>query len=150
MNENASQVSALVTNAIPELLSFLADGRVANNRIRFTGVGGQSFNNFLWMMLDRYESESEGVKIWAHTNDMDLMVGYPPSFTMSVAIADYQSLVEPIVRFLTEKLASYQVVEVLVKTDANPGETAFPAYTGDSESGWSNIKAQTETDTTNL
>lgn len=139
MSDQASQVRSLVETSIPELLSFVADGRVKGNRIRFTGIGGPAFNNFVWMMLDRFESDQDGVKIWAHTNDMDFMVGYPPSFTMSVPVNDWQSLVEPIVAFLNEKLASYTKVEILVQTDVNPGQPAFPAYTGDSEQGWSNI-----------
>lgn len=137
------KVASLIREAIPAIVNAVASGAVASSRIRFTGVGENvsSFNNFVWIMVDTVDGDA-GRKLWAHTNDADFMVGYPPSFSQSVPAAEGALLVEPIIAFLEEKLARFGKVEVLLQTDVPAGAERVPNFVGDSERGFAQLAEQ--------
>lgn len=134
------KVASLVRQAVPAIVNAVVEGAVTGSRIRFTGYGVNvnQFNNFVWIMVDVVESDA-GRKIWAHTNDADFMVGYPPSFSQSVPAQEGASLVEPIIAFLQEKLAHFDKVDVLLETDVPAGAERVPNFVGDSERGFAEL-----------
>lgn len=141
------KVASLVRQAVPAIVNAVAEGAVTSSRIRFTGAGVNvnQFNNFVWIMVDVIDSDS-GRKLWAHTNDADFMVGYPPSFSQSVPAAEGAALVESIIAFLHEKLAHFEKVDVLLETDVPAGAERVPNFVGDSERGFGELAEQRSSD----
>lgn len=137
------KVANLIREAVPAIVNAVVSGAISGSRIRFTGAGENvnQFNNFVWIMVDTVDGDAER-KLWAHTNDADFMVGYPPSFHQSAPLAEGALLVEPIIAFLTEKLAHYTKVDVLLETDVPAGAERVPNFVGDSERGFAQLAEQ--------
>jgi len=88
----------------------------------------------------------EAGKLFARTNDIDLMVGIPPSFHMSVPVEDANTMVEAIKTFLTDKLGTARRVEILLQADANAGEAHIAPQVGNSDDGFLRITEQVSVD----
>lgn len=135
------KISDLVAQAVPAVVNMVAQGNARSARVRFTGEKG--FNSFVWIMVDVL---ADG-KLWAHTNDADLMVGYPPSLTVSKPVSEAQDLINEIVAFLTNEMRNYgDKVDILLQADAQAGQPSVPNYIGDSDCGWDQIHEQSTHD----
>lgn len=99
----------------------------------------------VWIMIERISApagDTTGEEyVWAHTNDADYMVGYPPSLNVSVPLSQADTLEATIMTYLEGELATYGKAEALLQSVALDG-TVNPTYTGDSESGYDNIVQQ--------
>jgi hypothetical protein len=97
MNENTSpRVSEIIRRALPEVFRQTQNADVREARVRFTNEGS-SFNNFVWIMVDRVQLTVEGSDervegIWAHTNDYCFLTGAPHSFSASAPMTDMDSV----------------------------------------------------------
>jgi hypothetical protein len=95
-------------------------------------------------MLDRISAPTGGINkdaggeemIWAHTNDADLMVGYPPNLSISAPISQASELPEQILAFVEQEIAHYGKVEALMQSEPVDRSQHRPNYVGDSESGY--------------
>src|SRR5208282_3109472 len=87
-------------------------------RLRLTGE--KTPYQFVWIMLDRVsatsggtnqdhgsDAETESEVIWAHTNDADFMVGYPPSLCISAPLSRASELQAQIIAFVEKEIANY-------------------------------------------
>ncbi len=144
MSQVNERVSGLFSESIPALVGSVADGKVSSARARFTAPNGPIHHNFWWIQVDKIEGDDKTVKLFARTNDIDLMVGIPPSFHMAVPLDEAASLVPAIVAFLNEKLGRYDRVEILLQADPIRGGEHIPNYEGDSDAGFANIHPQAE------
>lgn len=107
-------------------------------RLRLTGEGHPF--QFVWIMLDRVAApagDTTGEQyIWAHTNDADFMVGYPPSLCISAPFSGAAALQEQIMAFIEKEIAHYGKVEALMQSEPEDRSQHRPNYVGDSESGY--------------
>ncbi len=142
MSQLNEKVATLLRDAVPALVSIVSEGRVRSARIRFTDPNGPTYSNFWWISVDTLKSDGEGTKIFARTNDLDLMVGYPPSFHMAVALENAGEMIDPIVAFLSEKFANAQRIDIWLQADANQGESGIANQVGNSDDGLANITVQ--------
>lgn len=135
-----AKVASLFSASITALTDIVGGGRARSARIRFTDPN-RAFNfNFWWISVSKLDGENGSEPtLWAATNDIDLMVGIPPSFSKSVPVSSSQELVDAAVAFLTEKLGTASRVEILLQADANQGETRIPSHVGNSDDGFENI-----------
>ncbi len=131
------KISDIVSNAVPSVVNLVVQGKARSARVRFTGEKG--FNSFVWIMVDVMQDG----RLWAHTNDADFMVGYPPSLTVSRPASEAQDLVNDIVTFLANEMRNYgDKVDILLQADAADGQPSVPNYIGDSDAGWDQIHEQ--------
>jgi hypothetical protein len=143
-NERATR---LFSASISALVDIVVSGRARSARIRYTDPNGQSFRNFWWISVDQVAgSQNEEPKLFAATNDLDLMCGAPPSFHKSVPLSSASELVDAAVAFLTEKLGTAAKVDILLQADAPMGQPAIPAYVGNSDDGFENLMEQSVPD----
>jgi hypothetical protein len=148
MSETNAKVTSLFSASIAALVDIVVSGRARSARIRFTDPNGPAHSNFWWISVDKIEgAQHEEPKLFAATNDLDLMCGAPPSFHKSVAMSSASELVDAAVAFLTEKLGASARVEILLKADAVQGQPAIATYVGDSDEGFDNLKEQSVIDT---
>lgn len=147
MSETNEKVTSLFSASIAALVDIVNGGRARSARIRFTDPTGPSLSNFWWISVDKIEgAQHEEPKLYAATNDIDLMCGAPPSFHKSVAASSASELVDAAVVFLTEKLGKAARVEILLQADAAAGQPRIPAYVGNSDDGFENLQEQSVTD----
>lgn len=131
------KISDIVRNAVPAVVNMVAQGKARSARVRFTGDKG--FNSFVWIMVDVMPDG----KLWAHTNDADFMVGYPPSLTVSRPASEAQDLINDIVTFLGNEMRNFgDKVDILLQADAADGQPSVPNFVGDSDTGWDQIHEQ--------
>ncbi len=131
------KISDIVRNAVPAVVDMVASGKARSARVRFTGDKG--FNSFVWIMVDVMQDG----KLWAHTNDADFMVGYPPSLTVSRPASEKQDLINDIVAFLGNEMRNFgDKVDILLQADAADGQPSVPNFVGDSDAGWDQIHEQ--------
>lgn len=141
MSQPNRKVANLLRDAVPALVSIVSEGRVRSARIRFTDPNGPTYSNFWWISVDTLKGD-EGTRIFAQTNDIDLMVGIPPSFHKAVALENAGELIDPIVAFLSEKFANAQRIEIWLQADANTGEPSLANQVGNSDDGFASITVQ--------
>jgi len=147
MSESNGKAVSLFNAAVSALVDIVVSGRARSARVRFTDPQGHKYSNFWWIAVDQLAGENGAEpKLYAATNDIDLMVGIPPSFHKSVPVSEASALVEAAVAFLTEKLGSAAKVEILLQADAPAGQPSIPAYVGNSDDGFENITEQTVPD----
>ena len=140
MSETNAKVASLFSASIAALIDIVIGGRARSARIRFTDPNVSAFNNFWWISVDKIDSADGGeAKLWAATNDIDLMVGIPPSFSKCVPVSSGSELVDATVTFLTEKLGAADRVEILLQADAISGANRIPNHVGNSDDGFENI-----------
>lgn len=143
MSETNGKVVSLFSASMQALVDIVAGGRARSARIRFTDPSGPQYSNFWWIAVDKLDGENGGEpKLWASTNDIDLMVGIPPSFHKSVPVSSGSELIEAAVAFLSEKLGKSARVEILLQADAHQGAASIPAYVGNSDDGFDNLSEQ--------
>jgi hypothetical protein len=117
-------VDSLLDVAVSTALDFVASERGSAQ----VCVNGKSFPT--WVSIDRMVRDS-GVSFYAQTNDMDLMVGIPP--TLNVSAADPAELKEAIIAYLKEQFAGVQ--HITVKVFRRPRSGYEPILEGNSEFG---------------
>lgn len=142
MSETNAKVASLFSASITALVDIVAGGRARSAQIRFTDPNCAGINNFWWISVDKLNGDDGEPRLWAATNDIDLMVGIPPSFSMSVPVASSSELVGAVVSFLSEKFRAASRVEILLRADANQGEARIPDHVGNSDDGFENIAEQ--------
>lgn len=146
-----SPVAAFIRTVIEAVVGASGASDVRSARVRFVDPDKQ-YNNFEWIMCDRcaageYDGVQKPERIWAHTNDFDLMAGSPLSFSAVETVENRQALVEQITTYLTERFSRAVRVEIRLETDpaeysrkaraqaGDPENRMFLDYVGDSESG---------------
>lgn len=143
MSEINAKVASLFSASISALIDIVAGGRARSAQIRYTDPNCAGINNFWWISVDKLDGDNGGeAKLWAATNDIDLMVGCPPSFWKSVPVSSSSELADAVVAFLTEKLGTASRVEILLRADANQGDPRIPNHVGNSDDGFENIVEQ--------
>lgn len=139
MSETNAKVASLFSSSITALTDIIAGGRARSARIRFTDPSRAGFN-FWWISVDKLDGDNGSEpKLWAATNDIDLLVGTPPSFWKSVPMSSGAELVDAVVAFLSEKFAGASRVEILLQADAIQGQPRIPNHVGNSDDGFENI-----------
>jgi len=136
--ENARQFARA---AVDDMLCAVTSN-TSSARLRLTGEN--SPYQFVWIMIDRYvptgdtsgEAATQEPQLWAHTNDADFMVGYPPSLSITAPFSEAYDLKEKILAFVDETIANYGKVEALMQSDALDRSEHRPIFVGDSESGY--------------
>jgi hypothetical protein len=147
MSDQNEKAVSLFTASISALVDVVVSGRARSARIRYTDPNGPSLRNFWWISVDKIETaQHEEPKLFAATNDLDLMCGAPPSFHKSVPLSSASELVDATVAFLTEKLGTAAKVDILLQADAPLGQPAIPAYVGNSDDGFENLMEQSVPD----
>ncbi len=149
MTQPASNVVRLVEFAMTTVVDVVARKQARSARVRFTGSGENAslFNNFVWISVDRISGENGSPdKLWASTNDIDLMVPMPPSFHLSVEQSQAGELIGRACQFVIEKMAGYAKVEMFVQAEAQPNSPHLPTLVGDSESGPDGVHEQVSVD----
>jgi hypothetical protein len=140
-NSKYENACAFARTAVRDMLNAVTT-HSSVTRLRLTGE--KHPYQFVWIMLDRVSaptgengttSESGEQYIWAHTNDADFMVGYPPSLCISEPFSRAAELQEQIMAFLEKEIAHYGKVEALMQSEAED-RSHRPNYVGDSESGY--------------
>jgi hypothetical protein len=138
-----------------------SETRVKSARVRFTGNNSHStFGHFVWIMVERGDvhgtlahfTDSQGQAhtvnnplvdpvpgIFARTNDMDFMVGYPPSYLAHTPLEYAGNLIDHIAAFLADDLRNQDSVEMLLQIDGESASSVL-TLTGDSLSGWMNVR----------
>jgi hypothetical protein len=145
MSDTNEKVTGLFRDAIPALVDIVVSGRASSARIRFTDPNGPTYSNFWWIEVDTHVADGQR-KIYARTNDIDLMVGIPPSFHKSVVEGGESELVEAAIAFLTEKLGKAVRVDILLQADAAQGQAGIANHVGNSDDGFAKISEQTGSD----
>lgn len=110
---------AFIAAAVDIAVDFVAAGEHDSARICLQGERSACPT---WILLDKYTSEEAGTRLFARTNDGDLMVGYPP--TLCVARADGSELKGLIGEYLAATLAAEPVVAVKVFREKFRGQTS--------------------------
>lgn len=160
MQENVVSGSGSVAAFIREVIEAVVDvsgfDGVRTARVRFTDPD-KNYNNFEWIMCDRcaageYDGVQKPERVWAHTNDFDLMAGSPLSYSAVDTVENRQALVEEIVAYLTERFSRATRLEIRLETDptdysrkqrAQAGDqdnVMFLDFVGDSESGMGGVR----------
>jgi hypothetical protein len=132
--ENASKFARA---AVVDMLAAVTS-HTSSARLRLTGE--KTPYQFVWIMLDRVSApagDTSGEEyIWAHTNDADFMVGYPPSLSVSAPFSRVSELQAQIIAFVEQEIAHYGKVEGLMQSEPLARSQHRPNYVGDSESGY--------------
>lgn len=152
----SAHVASFIRSVVQAVVGASCASDVATARVRFIDPDKQ-YNNFEWIMCDHFAAgESDGEqkpeRIWAHTNDFDLMACSPLSFSVVHQVGDQEALVEQITAYLLERFSRAVRVEIRLETDptdhsrkqraraGDPVERMFLDYVGDSESGMEGIQ----------
>lgn len=138
MSQTNDKVLRLLGDSLSVVVQSVISGRATSGKIRFTDPNGPMYNNFWWIDVSVFE----GDKLFASTNDIDLMVGLAPSFFMTVPMSDAGDLVRAAVNFLSEKFASAQRLDLLLQGTSPAGQPAIPNCVGNSDDGFDNITEQ--------
>lgn len=153
---SSGHVASFIRSVVQAVVGASCASDVATARVRFIDPDKQ-YNNFEWIMCDHFAAgESDGEqkpeRIWAHTNDFDLMACSPLSFSVVHPVTDHEALVEQITAYLIERFSRAVRVEIRLETDptdhsrkqraraGDPVERMFLDYVGDSESGMEGIQ----------
>jgi len=159
MQEKAVQsghIASFIRSVVEAVVGASCASDVATARVRFIDPDKQ-YNNFEWIMCDHFaaglsDGELKPERIWAHTNDFDLMACSPLSFSVVQPVNGREALVEQITAYLTERFSRASRVEIRLETDPTdysrklrardgaPDNRMFLDYVGDSESGMEGIK----------
>jgi hypothetical protein len=133
-HENACK---FVRAAVKDMLGAVTT-HTSSARLRLTGE--KTPYQFVWLMFDRVSApkgDTTGEQyIWAHTNDADLMVGFPPSLCISMPFSRASELQELVIAFAEQEIAQYGKVEALMQSEAVDRSEHRPNYVGDSGSGY--------------
>ncbi|MBX9691336.1 MAG: hypothetical protein K2Z81_03060 [Cyanobacteria bacterium] len=143
MTQPASNAVRLVEFAVATLVDVVARAEARSASVRFTGRGENvsSFDNFVWISVDRIAGENGAPdKLWACTNDFDAFVR--PSFSLSVEQAQAGELIGRTCEYVIAKMARYSRVDILVQAEAQPNRPQLPTLVGDSESGPDGVHEQ--------
>ena len=152
----SAHVASFIRSVVQAVVGASCASDVATARVRFIDPDKQ-YNNFEWIMCDHFAAgESDGEqkpeRIWAHTNDFDLMACSPLSFSVVHPVTGSEALVEQITAYLLERFSRAVRVEIRLETDptdhsrkqraraGDPVERMFLDYVGDSESGMEGIQ----------
>ncbi|MBX9666484.1 MAG: hypothetical protein K2X93_02650 [Candidatus Obscuribacterales bacterium] len=138
MHQTDDRVLRFLGESLSTVVQSVTSGRAISGKIRFTDPNGPMFNNFWWIEVSNYE----GDKLFAATNDIDLMVSSGPSFWKTVPMSDGRDLVDAAVTFLSEKFATAQHLEILLQGTSPAGQPALPTCVGNSDDGFDNISEQ--------
>jgi hypothetical protein len=119
-----------------------------------------SFAHFVWLLVDRsrvsetsahfasrdgvnrsvsetLEGEEDGLSV--RTNDIDLMVGYPPSYFGHAPVRYTQGFAAHVCEFLADNLHDLAEAELLVQIETENGQVIN--LITDSVSGWDALKS---------
>lgn len=153
---SSGKVASFIRTVVEAVVGAACASDVSTCRVRFTDPDKQ-YNNFEWIMCDHFAAgESDGQhkpeRIWAHTNDFDLMACSPLSFSVVEPVDARDVLIEQIAAYLTERFSRAVRVEIRLECDptdysrksaaraGDPAHQMFLDYVGDSESGMEGIK----------
>ncbi|MBS1999447.1 MAG: hypothetical protein JSS86_24135 [Cyanobacteria bacterium SZAS LIN-2] len=136
-NNKHANACAFLRSAVQDMVAGVTN-HLSSARLRLTGE--KSSYQFVWIMLDRVSAPAGDTTgetyIWAHTNDADFMVGYPPSLCISLPVSCAAELLEQVVAFAEKEITNYGKVEALMQADHIDRSQHLPHYVGDSESGY--------------
>lgn len=152
----SNRIAEFIRTVISAVVEVSGRSDVSTARVRFIDPD-KNYNNFEWIMCDHFAAgEWDGKhlpeRVWAHTNDFDLMAGSPLSFSAVAPVESRQEMIDAIVAYLTSKFSRAVRVEIRLETDpfdysrkqaARRGESSermFLDYVGDSDSGMEGIK----------
>jgi hypothetical protein len=132
--------------AVPPVVRVVLMGNALDCRICVTADKGHDWPTWVTVQTSQVDDGS-GNKVdglFASTNDMDFMVGYPPSYYDSKPLERAEEMIESIVRFLTDKLnaAGATRCEVRLLPTQKSGGMRLPNMEGNSDSGL--LKEQVE------
>jgi len=136
-NNQFENARAFLRSAVQDMVTAVTS-HLSSARLRLTGE--KSSNQFVWIMLDRVSAPAGDTTgedyIWAHTNDADFMVGYPPSLCLSAPMSQAQDLLEQVIAFAEKEISNYGKVDALMQSEHIDRTQQLPSYVGDSESGY--------------
>ena len=143
-NNQFENARSFLRSAVQDMVAAVTS-HLSSARLRLTGE--KSSNQFVWIMLDRVSAPAGDTNgetyIWAHTNDADFMVGYPPSLNLSAPLSQEQAvqdLLEQVIAFAEKEISNYGKVEALMQSDFIDRSRQLPSYVGDSESGYAAVR----------
>lgn len=145
MNAIASpQVQDLVRSGIEAVLNKAHAADVRCSRVRFTGDRGNF--NFVWIMVDRTKVEVAGSDekvdgFWVHTNDYDLLVGTPLSFSQTCLVTETNAVLDAAVAYAISQVGASARVELLLQSDFEGGKHE-DNFVGNSDEGFDAIHPQ--------
>ena len=146
MSRTNPHVETFVTSIITAMVEFVGRNGASDTRARFTVTGSHKNEDNLWLNVDQLgptePHDTMPEKVWIHTNDVDLMVGSRPSFSISMPPTEAASLVEETCRFIVEKFGDAHRLEVLLQATALPGRARIPNFVGNSEDGFEALSEQ--------
>jgi hypothetical protein len=136
----SNSVEQFIRNtAVPPVVRVVLLGNAIDCRICVTADQGRDWPTWVTVQTCKVDDGS-GNKVdglHASTNDMDFMVGYPPSFYDSKTLERADEMIESIVRFLCDKLAAAGATRCEVRLLPTPvsGGKHMPNLEGNSDSG---------------
>ncbi len=127
----------LRTVVIPPVIGAVVSGKAIS--AQFSVTGDRRSHQFpLWIDViatTMARGNADVPALHARTNDMDLEVGYPPSFHITCPVSDEQALTDAICAFLATKLEGQDRIEVFMRASSPRGMADLKPLVGNSDDG---------------